>query len=299
MQRSVGNRKRQQAPAQKKITVNTTPSSMPMYSSYLVDPLNSPVVGKPDENAVSTVATRFRDVYVITSDATGQAAFACYNSTDVNSTFPAPAITGSSITNFGAGQASGYNASILADAVYTRGLAMVVEWMPTGSTNTASGRIFMGQYNGSPPIQALGAYFDDEGMTCPATEYAVAVTRPTGSLPFLPPGTNQPINHPCQVVVLTGLAPSQQVGQIVVTRAVEYEPSGVTLAKGYSMHTPCDMTDCCCSANLVGKKVTTGWGPNAYKTIVSAGYQILKAAMAMYPGYSAGPARALMKLIAG
>lgn len=284
------------------MTVNQAPTSVPEYAMMQADPLNAPPVGKPDYNAVATNTTRFRDVYDVTTTAAGQAAFHFNAAASTNSV--SPTITAGAVTSWGTATPSGYQASIEADNSTCRVLCQVVEWQPTLSVNNASGKVFIGQYIASPvtffpPTQALNAYFDDEGVIAPATHPATVINRPLGELPWRKPTDSEPhTSFASVVVILTGMpAVAQIVGQIVVTRIVELQPAGTTLARFQATHTVCDMTDCCVAANLVGNSVTRAAGENAYDKLVAAGTKLVRMAMRLYSAYSTSGASELRRML--
>lgn len=262
------------------------------YTAMMADPLNAPTVGKPDFNSVPTNATQLRDVHTLASTANGEV-FVLIQPHTSNCTYINPVITAGAVTGYGAGANSQYHADIVANNVGIRTLAYVVEWQPTLSAMNASGRLFIGQYNTSSsslvPLQALSAYFDDDGLAASATSPAVQITRHTGDIEFLSPASNADAHtHASAVLVIVGLPKvAQDVGQLVVTRIVELVPMGTTLAKGQAAHTPCNMADCCVAANIVGRAATRGSGAEPYQKIRAAA---MKLAGQAAKAYLTGPA---------
>lgn len=274
---------------------------MSAYTAMMADPLNAPVVGKPDFNAVATNVSRFRDVYDVTTTAAGQAAVRVSASVPYGAAI-APTITAGAVTAWGAPTASSYSASMSADNAEYRPLCFVVQWMPTLSDMNASGRVFMGVYTtgvSDTPVQAISAYFDDEGFAASAKEAATTIVRPMGELPFttcdIGPGNAVFGNL---AFVLTGMPNvAQVVGQLVVTRIVELIPYGTTLARATAKHTPCDMHDCCTAANIVGPGPTRGWGPDSYEKTVKASLRVAKVAARLFSAYNSGGASELARLV--
>lgn len=277
--------------------------SIPAYARMMADPLNAPVVGKPDYNSVATNVTRIRDVYVVSTDATGQAAIQIRPT--VAASYYVGTITAGGVSGWGTPTDSGYYTSIAADTATYRVLSFVVEWQPTLSATQASGRIFMGQYTTTSssglPMQLISSFFDDEGIAAAATAPAVLVNRPLGDVPFVEVGsTYDNSKYAINAVILAGMpAVAQQVGQLIVTRIIEMIPLGTTLAKSNARHTPCDMNDCCAAANIVGPAVNRAVGQNAYDKIVKKGLSLASTAARMYMAYSSGGASELARLIAG
>jgi hypothetical protein len=269
----------------------------------LADPLRAEVVGKPDHNAVATNVSRFRDVYDITTDANGQAVM-LFMASPMLGDFPAPTITAGAVTAAGNPVSSQYNASLTADNEGVRILCYVVEWQPTLSDLNASGKVFLGQYNGSHPLQALQAYFDDEGLASTAKERAVVVNRPLHDLLFHTPNARSPEGslsspHANVVMVLSGMPKAAQVvGQVVVTRIVELIPKGTTLARSTASHSICDMNDCCTAANIIGSGATFGRGEDAYEKTARYAWNIVQKAARMYQAYSTSGVSELARVIA-
>lgn len=270
-------------------------SSLSAYTALMVDPLNAPPVGKPDQNAVATNVARFRDVVQVTSDANGYA-YARVNAGVNDSHFTTPTITTGAVTTWGTATPSNYYTSINTDNRYYRTLCYVVEWQPTLSEHAAAGRIFMGKYN-SPALAALTDYFDDEGLTATAAKPMISVARPTGDLyPTVPSAPMGLANMQSTVVIMSGLPTAVLVGQLVITRVLELYPDGAVLARMTATHTPCDMVDCCVAANVIGPGVDYSSGEDAYTKLVRNGTKIAKVAVRLYKAYSTGGASELARM---
>lgn len=276
-------------------------TALSAYAAMLADPLNAPVVGKPDYNTVATNTARFRDVYDVTTNASGQVVIRVtpWPGYGVNL---AASMTGSTVTGWGANTVSGYQTSMNTDNTDWRPLAIVVQWQPTLSTNTAAGKIFMGQYasgTNDTPLQDVSAYFDDEGFTATAKEEAITIARPLGEISFVQLNVGPIVAQFANIVVaISGMpAAAQIVGQLVVTRIVELIPLGTTLARMQATHTPCDMNDCCTAANIIGPGATRAWGPDSYKKTVAAALRVAMKAHRVFAAYSTGGVSELARMI--
>lgn len=278
------------------------PERLPSYAAMMADPLNAEVVGKPDYNAAMTNVSRFRDVYDVTTTATGKAAIRICPSTAYAINI-APNVDAAGVPiNWPVPSASDYHASMASDNAQYRTLCYVVQWTPTLSDMNAAGKIFLGEYaRGAQdtPAQDYSKYFDDEGLTSSAKDSACIVCRPMGDLPF----GNVDVDiarstFGTVVVVITGMpSVSQVVGAITVTRIVELIPYGTTLARSQAKHSPCDIHDCCVAANIVGPGATRSGGPDPYDKIVRSALKIARTAHRVFTAYSSSGASELARLI--
>lgn len=278
-------------------------TGVPAFTAMMADPLGATPVGKPDFNSVATVAHRFRDVYNVSTTASGEY-YGLFTSGPYLGDYPAATITAGAVTGLGTQVGSGMQTALTNDYVSIRTLCFVVEWLPTLSDLNAAGRIFLGQYNTSnavgAPQQAIDAYFDDEGQMYSAKQWACSIGRPTGDLPFHIMGANDfPGIFPQIAVAISGMpAVAQKVGQIIVTRIVEAVPLGTTLSKGRAEHSICDMMDCCCAANLIGERVRQAGGGDKWSDIVSKAMKVAKLAVRLGTAYSTSGASELARLVA-
>lgn len=285
------------------VQTSSAPATPAAYAAMLADPLHAPVVGKPDYNALATNVCRVRDVVDVITNSSGQAAMALGAGVFVSDR-TAPTITAGAVSAWGTATSSSHGSSISTDSNLYRTLCHVVEWQPTLSDLNASGKVFIGSYVAGLsdiPLQTLASFFDDDGLTATAKDNLTFINRPMGELPFHSTNSVEPAPSFAQVVVIiTGMPPTAQtVGQLIVTRIVEMIPNGVTLARFSATHTPCDLMDCCCAANLVGPGVTRATGPDAYEKMLRHGKRILGTAMRLYSAYSTSGASELRRLIAG
>lgn len=268
------------------------------YAKMLADPLNAMPVGRPDSNSMATNVARFRDVFDITTNASGVAGLGV--SADVIFAHAAPAITGTNVvfTVGAAFTASQYSTQLATDNNSMRTLCYVVEWQPTQSVNTAQGKVYMGQYpvtlGNKLPDGAAAAYFDDEGLSAAATTPMTTIARPWMDNIFLGLGEQQE-NVPTVCFIITGGTPSAVVGQIVVTRICELLPKGSVLARMQATNTVCDPMACCQGANIVGRKVTYASGPNASASLAANGLKLLSAVARVYKAVSSGGASELAR----
>lgn len=269
--------KHQQMPMQK--TVN----SVPAYAQMMADPLNSPTVGKPDDSTYATNAMKLPDVYQISGTDT-----ACYFTPDLGGNSVTPTITSGVYTSYGSATPSGWKATVDADNALIRVLAYVVQWQPTFSSNTGSGRVRIGLYQansggtGISSGQQLSSYFDDGGIACigPANKPCAMIVRPTQHVPFQPT-TGSFVNFlPVAFVTFVGM-PAGGCGQIAITRIVEAVPMGASMPSLTAMHLPCDMMSCCVAGNILGPNTSGKAGvDDPYEYLRKNGVQLVKAAVA-------------------
>lgn len=272
----------------------------------MADPLHAPIVGLPDRNDRPTLISRIRDVYDVIPSATSAhlsifGSLPTLNSVKATETSGAPSAA-APLAN------SSFQTSIVADSSVIRVLAFVVQWQPTQSMMNNSGRVFLGLFNpnstgiGSVPMQPYASYFDDDGESYPASQPASIIVRVSqdGNI-FVEPGNTGPTGAtaPFAVAVFTGLTGTAPVGELIVTRIVEAVPQGNTLSYSRAKHTPCDMTDCCVAANIVGNTVRTHGGDDTYESLVKKSRQLASAALRMYTAYTSGGASELANLIGG
>lgn len=252
---------------------------MHAYARMMADPLNAPVVGRPDDNAYATNAVRLKDVYDVTADAQGNWAMAVCGSPASSSSVAT--ITAGAITGWGAATDSSWYASLNTDNAVYRPLIYVVEWKPSMSGTNSSGSVFMANYPGTSvtgniPVQAVAQYFDDPGASGRAGEYMVFVGRYVSPAPFGTLSSVNCVSFPPVLAVLTGLPPSLLAGKITITRIYELVPKGGTMPSLTASHTVCDVNSCCAAANIVGSTVTAATGSTGYQEVVKAGLAILK-----------------------
>lgn len=248
------------------------------YARMMADPLNAPVVGRPDSNNMATNVSRVRDVYECQTAASG--VFAVGFSAAVVNGVGGAVYTGSD-ASFVAPQysPSQYAAQIAADNYGIRTLAYVVEWMPTLSENSLAGRVCLSHYPvdgiSSLPGGNVATYFDDDSLDFPAAKSGCTVVRPWLDNQFKPPGGAQDF---LATVVIAGSgfpAVVQTVGQLVVTRIIEQLPKGTVLARHGATHTVCDPGACCQANNLVGRAVTFAASSNASRDLMQNGLKML------------------------
>lgn len=255
------------------------PKDPPAYTRMIADPLKAPVVGRPDENAYRTNAFRFPDTYSVTGTQTAM----LFGASASAGAYTAPTITAGAVTSWGTSADSFHHTGISADYVIVRPLIYVVQWLPTFSSTTGSGRIYLGTYQGTSVTNGvtmgpLTGYFDDPGYVGPADKPAVIIVRATHNGPMLVNGNNFSAYFPTTLAVFTGL-PAGDCGQIIVTRIYEGAPYGGNLASMKASHTPCDMMDCCCASNIVGDEVTGKTGvDDPYESVKSKALKLALAA---------------------
>jgi hypothetical protein len=272
--------KPQPAQSNKVMTTVSVKGTVSQYAQMMADPLNAPVVGRPDSNAMATNTTRIRDVYDVLSSATGYAA--ALVTAHTNLSYSVPAITAGGDVNWttvtqGSSQ---FQTQLNADNVGCRTLAMVVEWEPSQSATVMAGRAALAQYpiNAHPSMVNgnVTSYFDDDGIAFPATQFATTISRPWLDNKFI--GTSDSQEHvPTVAFVATGLPFNVVVGQIVVTRVIELLPRGMVLARMSATHTVCDPGACCQASNLVGRNVTFAYGARPSADLAQAGLKLVRA----------------------
>lgn len=279
-------------------------NTMSAYVSMIADPINGPVVGRPDTNAYQTTTHRFRDVHKVSSTVTGDV-FAGFMPGANLCDHLTPTYTGSTVTALGPSTSSAYQSSLAAEGNLLRLLCYVVEWQPTLSASEGSGRAFLGQYVISVwsqfPILPIDDYFDDEGISFSSNQRGTVVCRAVQESRFVAPVAGAASFADCFPSVIfaaSGFPPVvQTVGQLVVTRIMEVVPVANTLAKGAARHTVCDLSSCCVAANMVGRSVSFQSGPNAYDKIVKNSLQVAKVAARAFGMYQTGGVSELVKLL--
>lgn len=283
--------------------MSNTTTSVPAWSALMVDPLNAPVVGKPDDNAMPTNCTRYPDVYNVQADAAGNYVLQITASM-AQAAYTAPTVTAGVVTTFGTPVPSSFYTSISTDNQLYRCLGFVVEWIPSFSQLTGSGRVFMGTYMGQLPLNNVVDYFDDPGATAAAIDPVVTIVRPMAPIPpygLATAATGFDPIFPRALVVLTGLPTTASTisGQIKVTRLYELFPTGSSLPRTTARHSPCNMVDCCIASNIVGQSVTHEVGLNGYEKLVAMAMKIARAASRAFAMYNSNGFSEMARMIQG
>lgn len=273
------------------------------YTLMMADPLKQALYPKPDDSAYATNVQRMKDVYDITTNASGEF-FISVGSALAGGTFPTPTITASAVTTLGSAVASQWYTALSNENAQYRTLIFVLEWKPSMSVNAGTGAVFIGSYPATTavvgsgvPLQALSAYFDDIGASGPATKPACAVLRPTTPPSFGVMSASQTGFFSSAVLVGTGLPASVVVGKLHVSRIYELEPLSGTMSALSAVNSPCDMTACCIGANILGQGVTFNAGEDKpYERVVATAIGLARKALSAYMNYSTGGAMALARM---
>lgn len=296
------NQKQKQA----KANLGGTPSTGTLrdFSMMMVDPLNAPLTGKPDSNNWPTNVSRIKDILDVTTTSAGAAIVGVTGHTSGTHKFTATMTPATAnFTSWGGTSDSQWQAQLASDSRYYRTLAYVVEWTPTQSMSTASGRVYMGHYalTATTDLPGTGSatdFFDDNGISGMLNEPMCTVVRPMTEAGFITMTGNTFSQLPVTIFAVAGaVAAVGIIGQLTITRIVETIPQGATLSRQSAKHTRCDPADCCVASNITGPNTTFTAGRDSYSKIVSSGLRVAKTAARVFNAYKSGGLSELERLI--
>lgn len=265
--------------------------ALPPFARLMADPLEGPLVGRPDDNSVGSIVRRDIQVNTITIGTGGNYLYSLgpglYASAVNYSGLNASDTTVTTVA--GTANTATY-ASLSADFPYLRPLAYVVEVRYIGAEQVAAGRLVLAETSEATlPNTDIALLFDNaEAYTGALKDGGCAVLRPYRTPTFAAIASSQVSNFPYLHIGILG-SPLGQVVEVTITRVVELLPAQASIRFQDSVPCPCDMVACCIASNISGP-ATAFSDAKGYKKIVAHGLKVAWAALKTFapPGYSAG-----------
>lgn len=241
----------------------------------MADPVNGPLVGRPDSNANPTSVLRDRHVWYANVDAAGYCSLFIANGSYLShavNTVTAGLIASQAFVS------APNHATYVAEFSRIRWLAAHVEVTYVGASQTAAGRVSVSAHNGSSTVGiAPEAFFDDVGVSGPLADGAQAIIRPfaadfhsTGISTYLSVSEGIAVN-------VCGAPAGTNTVMITVHRVLEGLPLATSLHRASATHTVSDPLQIAAGDNIQGPKATFQAGAGKSMTEHATGIASLAA----------------------